>query len=49
MPVISVELIVLVLISLVGVSLDFTRSFDEFFVFDLREHLANRSVEGWRY
>ena len=48
-PMILVELIVLVLVSLMEVSLDFTRPLDEFFMFDLCEHLGDGDVEGRQY
>ena len=46
---ILVELTVLALVSLAGVSLDFTRPHDKLFMFALREHLGDGGVEGWQY
>ncbi|GFZ09795.1 hypothetical protein Acr_21g0003940 [Actinidia rufa] len=47
-PVISLELTVLVLISFAGIGFDFFRPLDEFFMLDLREHLDDRSIERWQ-
>ena len=49
MPVISVKLTILIFISLSGINLDFSRPFDEFFVFDLSEHLGDEGVEVRQY
>ena len=49
MTVISVELTVLVLVSLMGIGFDFSRSLDKLFVLDLREHLGDGSIERWKH
>ena len=46
---ISMELKIFILVSLAGVSFDFSRTLDEFFVFNFREHLGNGGVEGPKY
>ncbi|GFZ09096.1 hypothetical protein Acr_20g0009040 [Actinidia rufa] len=48
-PVVSVELTILVLVSLTGVDLDLFRPFYKFFVFNLHEYLGYRSVERRQY
>ena len=47
MHVVLVKLTVLILVSLAGVSLEFTRSLDKFFMFDLCEHLGNGDIGWW--
>ena len=46
MPVVSVELTILVFVSLSGVSLDFFGPLDKFLMFDLCEHVHDVSIEG---
>ena len=45
--VVPVEFTIFVPISLLGVSLDLPRPFDEFFMFNFREYLGNGGVEWW--
>ena len=47
-PVISMELTVLVIVSFAGIGFDFSRPLDEFFMLDLREHLGDGSIERWQ-
>ena len=47
--VISVEFVVLILVPFLGVSFDFYRPLEEFFMFDLNQDLGNGGVEGWQY
>ena len=48
-PVFSVKLTILIIVSLVGVSFDFTRPLDKLFMFHLREHLGDGGIEWWQY
>ena len=43
------ELTIFVLVPFSRIGLDFSRSFDEFFVLYLREHLDDESVERGQY
>ena len=46
MLVFSVKLTILIIVSLVGVSFDFTRPLDKLFMFHLREHLGMGALSG---
>ena len=46
MVVVSMELTILVFVSLSRVSFDFFRPLNELFVLNLHEHLSDGSVEG---
>ena len=48
-PMVSVELVILVLVSLTGVGLDLPRPLYEFLVFNLHEYLGYGSIEKRQY